>query len=60
MFASWAGHHVMCVGDYTRDNDYPASVKTIVRKELQDVYDIHHDEDEDEDAEDDGHSESGA
>lgn len=31
LMAPWAGHRIICVGDYARDNDYPSAVRPYVQ-----------------------------
>ncbi|KAI0690310.1 hypothetical protein BC835DRAFT_1365229 [Cytidiella melzeri] len=35
VFANWAGYHVVCLGQYTRDDDYPESIRELVEDWLK-------------------------
>ncbi|KAI0683677.1 hypothetical protein BC835DRAFT_1423075 [Cytidiella melzeri] len=35
LYSIWAGDRVLVIGDYTKDNDYPESVRDTVKEELQ-------------------------
>ena len=54
-FASWADRRVLCLGEYTRDHDYPEAVEGIVAAQIQEFFDgddednaQHEDDDENE------------
>lgn len=32
--APWAGHHLICFGDYTNDHDFPSSIQPLVFEQL--------------------------